>query len=59
MVTAPDGLIMHCYGPCAGRLNDLNILDDSRLLRAMAELPGKPSAIIAALRRFPLTFMNW
>ncbi len=40
VVTAPDGIIMHCYGPCAGRLNDLNILDDSRLLRTMAERPG-------------------
>lgn len=46
VLTTADGMIAHIHGPCPGRVNDLNVLVDSRLLERMAECPGtfeKPS----------------
>ena len=39
-LTTPDGIIVHMFGPGAGRGTDINTLNDSKLLSMMAERPG-------------------
>lgn len=39
-VVAPDGIIVHLYGGVEGRLNDLNLLADSKLEEEMNARPG-------------------
>lgn len=39
-LTAPDGIIVHMFGPGAGRGTDINTLNDSKLLAMIAERPG-------------------
>ena len=39
-IVTPDGMIVHMFGPGAGRGTDLNTLNDSGMLRMMADRPG-------------------
>ena len=45
VITAPDGLLLHIYGPCQGRENDLNVLEQSCVLSTMQAHPGEASSI--------------
>jgi nuclease HARBI1 len=40
VVSCPDGIIHHVFGPLPGRVNDLNVLEDSNLLPYMESRPG-------------------
>ena len=41
VVSSPDGIIQHVFGPLPGCMNDLNVLDASELLQFMEDRPGK------------------
>lgn len=40
VITSPDGIIQHAFGPKAGRNNDLDVLDASGVLDYMEDHPG-------------------
>lgn len=53
VVSGPDGMCLHAFGPCAGRDNDLGVLAASQLLKHMHDRPdlfadahGVPSPLI-------------
>ena len=54
-LTAPDGIIVHMFGPGAGRGTDINTLNDSKLLAMIAERPGTrgPPTHMQCLMIFP------